>query len=63
MQNFDQQWRDKIRAITSAMGVTGDAVYKEIEEAVEARIEQTRDDGWQSGMNQGTASCCNHYGD
>lgn len=38
-------WREKIRTLTSAMGPTGDAVFAEIEEAVEAAIFEAKQDG------------------
>jgi hypothetical protein len=46
----DQLWRAKIRALTAALGAAGEAVYNEIEAAVEDRIEQARDDGYRDGQ-------------
>lgn len=51
--NKDQIWRDKIRTITSTMGAAGDAVYREIEEAVEDRIEEAQSSAESVGREYG----------
>ena len=59
MEDLDQQWRNKIRLICDvALGGFAEKVYREIEDAVEARIEQARTEGWNSGMEQGSSPCC-----
>lgn len=58
--NKDEIWRDKIRAVTQVMGTAGEAIFREIEEAVDARIEEARDDGWSTGYGQGQMQT---YGD
>lgn len=43
MKTLDQIWRAKLKALTATMGVAGEAVYNEIEDAVDARIDEVRE--------------------
>lgn len=51
--NKDQIWRDKLRGLTEGLGPIGEAVYKEIEDAVDDRIEEARENAEHVGREYG----------
>lgn len=48
----DETWRAKVRQLCDGLGAAGDAVYREIEDAVEARIDEVRTSAYQDGRHE-----------
>lgn len=53
----DTVWRTKLKELTNALGPIGNALYAEIEDAVDERIYQAKDDAYDEGWRNGQDSC------
>lgn len=50
---MSEEWRKKLRALCDGLGAVGDAVYNEIEDAIEDDIYQQKDAAYFEGMRVG----------